>query len=452
MKRIGSVLLTLLSLTSCLGKPKEGLVRVQIDGPTQQEFDLAETMLKPFSAPSTTAGFDCLAVNVTGFQIPTMDYRYPPSLFYAMKDAQSPCMYPGITSTILPMPAAGTSVSVDLYVPRGFQDILQVLGLAKTGCAAQMITLGAALSTSAQPASDYSALYEVGRVNIDMNGPIEVNVPNTYTSANSTSRLANCYGGNTGGGSSPSPSPSVSPSASPSPSPTPGVFGYALAFFPPYINPVTITQQAVAGEYTIFTVEAFIILGEAPLVKGCIFERTFSGGMSTSLCINPDLTVSGSALSGSTCNSGSGLGSIGTSGVLALNTKYHIAFQVSPGSPLSLMSIYINGVGNNSSAFSASTATCTLLTTRIGSDGSSHFLPGVIDELRFSKVARYSSNFTPTATPFTNDTNTIILFHGDDVGVYSGTFSAATGYSAPAATFDFGTTATRAGYYVSPFP
>jgi hypothetical protein len=36
---------------------------------------------------------------------------------------------------------------------------------------------------------------------------------------------------------------------------------------------------------------------------------------------------------------------------------------------------------------------------------------GVIDEFRISNIARYTSNFTPSQTQFTNDGNTVALFH-----------------------------------------
>jgi len=40
-------------------------------------------------------------------------------------------------------------------------------------------------------------------------------------------------------------------------------------------------------------------------------------------------------------------------------------------------------------------------------------LDGYLDEIRFSKSARYTSNFTPQTTPFVHDTNTILLIHSD---------------------------------------
>jgi hypothetical protein len=53
---------------------------------------------------------------------------------------------------------------------------------------------------------------------------------------------------------------------------------------------------------------------------------------------------------------------------------------------------------------------------RIGSDyANADNFRGYIDEIRISRNARYTSNFTPTSTAFVNDTNTRLLIHADTV-------------------------------------
>jgi hypothetical protein len=45
--------------------------------------------------------------------------------------------------------------------------------------------------------------------------------------------------------------------------------------------------------------------------------------------------------------------------------------------------------------------------------GGGNLFRGNIDEFRFSNTARYSSNYTPSTTAFTNDANTLLLLHMD---------------------------------------
>ena len=48
-----------------------------------------------------------------------------------------------------------------------------------------------------------------------------------------------------------------------------------------------------------------------------------------------------------------------------------------------------------------------------GSAKTSYDLNGYIDEVRISKTARYTSNFTPSTSAFTTDSNTVLLIHSD---------------------------------------
>ena len=46
--------------------------------------------------------------------------------------------------------------------------------------------------------------------------------------------------------------------------------------------------------------------------------------------------------------------------------------------------------------------------------GESSRLSGLIDEVRFSNIARYSDNFTPSTQQLQNDENTLLLLNFED--------------------------------------
>jgi hypothetical protein len=96
------------------------------------------------------------------------------------------------------------------------------------------------------------------------------------------------------------------------------------------------------------------------------------------------------------------------------------------------------------------------------SSGSSSRLTGFFDELRVSDTVRYTSNFTPPAHEFLNDTNTIYLMHfngdmADELG-NSGTTNGATwsndtpfnAYTYSNATYLWSTGSTASSIYAQP--
>ena len=98
--------------------------------------------------------------------------------------------------------------------------------------------------------------------------------------------------------------------------------------------------------------------------------------------------------------------------VLAANTWYHIA-GVRDGNTLR---IYVNGVQEGTTSISGSpdTSSAPFAMTALRTNGDSG-LTGYMDEIRVSKSCRYTSGttFTPSTTPFTSDSNTLILIHSD---------------------------------------
>ena len=89
--------------------------------------------------------------------------------------------------------------------------------------------------------------------------------------------------------------------------------------------------------------------------------------------------------------------------------KYHVAFAHDG----SWGRIFVNGTQELQTS-SGANAGCNTTTAAIGGDTAANYFPGTIDEVRYSNIARYTANFTPTTVPFTNDANTVLLFHFEE--------------------------------------
>jgi hypothetical protein len=87
------------------------------------------------------------------------------------------------------------------------------------------------------------------------------------------------------------------------------------------------------------------------------------------------------------------------------NTWYHFA-MVRSGTTVT---VYHDGTSAGSATWSA---TISNSSPTIGSY-LSYFANGHYDEIRISQSARYTTNFTPSTTAFTNDANTLLLIHAD---------------------------------------
>jgi hypothetical protein len=78
-----------------------------------------------------------------------------------------------------------------------------------------------------------------------------------------------------------------------------------------------------------------------------------------------------------------------------------------------LTKMFVNGT-EQTGTYTDSTPYTLLSTFRIGANFVGNFsINGYLDEIRVSKIARYTSNFTPSTTAFTNDENTLLLIHAD---------------------------------------
>jgi hypothetical protein len=100
--------------------------------------------------------------------------------------------------------------------------------------------------------------------------------------------------------------------------------------------------------------------------------------------------------------------------VMNTNSWYHISV-VSNGTNIYL---YLNGV-QDAAPISYYVRGGTQNVTNIGMYNYSYWYTGYANNIRISNIARYTANFTPSASPFTNDSNTLLLIQ------YNGTNFAA---------------------------
>ena len=94
-----------------------------------------------------------------------------------------------------------------------------------------------------------------------------------------------------------------------------------------------------------------------------------------------------------------------TGGTLSTNTWYHIALSRSGSST----KLFIDGTQTGSTYTDTNNyvADTTLYIGQSGGNG----VDGHMDEFRISNSARYTTTFTPSATQFVNDVNTLLLVH-----------------------------------------
>ena len=95
------------------------------------------------------------------------------------------------------------------------------------------------------------------------------------------------------------------------------------------------------------------------------------------------------------------------------NSAWHHLALVRSGSASSNLKLYIDGT--LASTQSGSTAQTQTSDVAIGYyiNNNDKYLDGYIDEYRISNVARYTGNFTPSTSAFTEDANTVLLIHSD---------------------------------------
>jgi hypothetical protein len=101
---------------------------------------------------------------------------------------------------------------------------------------------------------------------------------------------------------------------------------------------------------------------------------------------------------------------VSTGSKIAINTWYHVAAVINGTS----VKIYQNGTEVGSGTWSGSPFNNDNHGINIGGGYQTTGFNGYVDEVRISNTARYTANFTPSTTPFSNDANTLLLLHFDE--------------------------------------
>lgn len=159
-----------------------------------------------------------------------------------------------------------------------------------------------------------------------------------------------------------------------------------------------------------YTAECFIRYNSVP-PSGSSYSKILDNRKSSFGSYGWSLYTNGSSYlvtyrgTGSTTNA-----FISQSATINTGTWYHLAL-VKSGTTLSL---YVDGteLGNTSVANTTYAASDEELWIGAGHNYAD-YVDGHIDEIRISKTARYTSGFTVPSSPFTNDSNTLLLLHGD---------------------------------------
>jgi len=95
---------------------------------------------------------------------------------------------------------------------------------------------------------------------------------------------------------------------------------------------------------------------------------------------------------------------------LTANVWYHLAVVKQANT----LTLYLDGLAVGSVSIANTTYEDSGEQLWIGAGHElSNYVNGYIDEVRISNTARYTANFTPAATPFVNDANTLMLLHMD---------------------------------------
>ncbi len=175
-------------------------------------------------------------------------------------------------------------------------------------------------------------------------------------------------------------------------------FGYAF-----YAVPISVIQSIGTGDFTI----EFWVYVNSTNARGMVRIDQYGPSFSSGSGLNPVLLFMDHIFSDLVVTSGSAAVTETTPNVFDRFTWQSVALVRSSG----VATLYFNGDSTNTTGPGAMTVDFSDAGFAQFGGGGSSSDPSYIQELRVSNIARYTSNYTPATTQFTNDSNTLLLCH-----------------------------------------
>lgn len=168
-------------------------IKIFIGDHAQLLFDGLRALPSNYSPPSSVSGFNCLAVNVMGKDIPSQSKNDSvDTILTNLLNGSSYCSYPGVIGF-----ADASDNSVTLQIPAGAKRVIQMVGISDLYnskiCQTKVIPIdnpsSTATPTPTSTSSSSPLFYEVGRTVTDLYSSQAVNIRNSYDSLSAADKL-----------------------------------------------------------------------------------------------------------------------------------------------------------------------------------------------------------------------------------------------------------------------
>jgi hypothetical protein len=186
--------------------------------------------------------------------------------------------------------------------------------------------------------------------------------------------------------------------------------GYGLAFnggtSAAGSGTLTVANQTAFQTLTSLTVEAWVYMQEISTTLGRVVDYQRSAPTNDGFFMWCNANHAGLSFGVIADNVSKSVNTVDFS----LNTWHHIAGTWDG----STVRVFVDGVLSNSIAQTGSSTSNPAHGLLVGNSGGGRQFPGIIDEVRVSDIARYTSNFSVPTSEFTTDADTLLLLHMND--------------------------------------